>query len=101
MLDPNPNFRVLMDCMIENDCMPRYPEDGICLATDDQALQTITDIEQLKGTWPMPCPAYKNGSRFEKLRVCLDSHKFVASRRAQECALCRGAQECAGGRRSA
>ena len=51
MLDPNENFRHLMDCMIDNDCMPKYPTDGICLATDDQALQSITDIEQLKGDW--------------------------------------------------
>ena len=51
MLDGNENFRKLLKCMVENDCMPKYDDDGLCMATDDQALQTITDIEQVSGDW--------------------------------------------------
>ena len=31
--------------------MPEYEDDGRCLATNDQALQTVTDIGQVKGDW--------------------------------------------------
>ncbi len=51
MLDGNEHFRTLLKCMVENDCMTKYEDDGLCLATDDQALQDITDIEQVKGDW--------------------------------------------------
>jgi len=37
--------------MVENSCLEKYEEDGICLATFDQALQDLTDIEQVKGDW--------------------------------------------------
>lgn len=37
--------------MVENDCMPKYEDDGKCLATDDQALQSITDIADVSGDW--------------------------------------------------
>ena len=46
----NENFRKLTKCMVDNGCLPEYQEDGICLATDDQALQ-ITDLELLSGDW--------------------------------------------------
>ena len=51
MLDGNEHFRNLLKCMVENDCMVKYDDDGLCLATNDQALQSITDIEQVKGDW--------------------------------------------------
>lgn len=51
MMDQNPKFKALLKCMVENECMPKYADDGICLATDDQALQTLTDLEQVQGDW--------------------------------------------------
>jgi hypothetical protein len=47
----NENFRDLLKCMVEGGCMEQYAEDGKCLATDEQALQDVTDLEQLKGDW--------------------------------------------------
>ena len=46
---PNEKFDMVMECMAENDCIAEYPQDGQCLASDDQALQSITDIAQLQG----------------------------------------------------
>lgn len=37
--------------MVENGCMTTYADDGACLATDDMALQNITDLEMVKGDW--------------------------------------------------
>ena len=52
MLDSkNDNFKKMVDCMVENGCMPSYNDDGICLAADYEALQDITDIAQLEGDW--------------------------------------------------
>ena len=51
MTDQNPQFKTLLKCMIKNDCMPKYEDDGICLASDDEALQTITEITQVQGDW--------------------------------------------------
>lgn len=32
-------------------CLPTYPTDGDCLAQDEDAVQNITDLEQLEGDW--------------------------------------------------
>jgi hypothetical protein len=48
---PNDKFDAVMECMAENDCIAQYPQDGQCLASDDEALQSITDIAQLQGDW--------------------------------------------------
>ncbi len=32
-------------------CLPDYPPDGTCLAENSQALQDLTDIEQVGGPW--------------------------------------------------
>ncbi len=37
--------------MVENGCMTNYADDGACLATDEAALQNITDLEMIKGDW--------------------------------------------------
>ena len=47
----NEHFRDLLKCMVEGGCMEQYEEDGRCLATDEQALQHLVDLEQLKGDW--------------------------------------------------
>ena len=46
---PNDKFDAVMQCMAENGCIAQYPQDGQCLASDDEALQSITDIAQLQG----------------------------------------------------
>merc|ERR1712215_169025 len=46
----NHHFVNLLKCMVENDCMDKYPESGRCLATDDQALD-ITDYDMVAGDW--------------------------------------------------
>jgi hypothetical protein len=51
MLDGNEHFTKLLKCMVENECMPKYENDGLCLATDEQALQDLKDIEQVAGDW--------------------------------------------------
>ena len=47
--EPNEHFTELLNCMAEHNCMAMYPDDGMCLATDDEALQSITDIAQVEG----------------------------------------------------
>lgn len=37
--------------MVENSCLDKYEEDGRCLATVDQGLQDLTDVELVKGDW--------------------------------------------------
>ena len=46
----NEHFVALMNCMVENECMDRYPEEGSCLAEDSQALDTV-DYGLVKGDW--------------------------------------------------
>merc|ERR1711860_57761 len=51
--EDNQAFLDFMQCSADVGCMPDYPEDGVCLATPDQALQYITDLDQVKGEWWM------------------------------------------------
>ena len=43
----NPHFMSLMQCMVENECLDKYPESGACLATNDQALD-ISDFDLVR-----------------------------------------------------
>ena len=36
----NEHFLALLYCLVDNDCMPKYPASGVCLAEDSQALDT-------------------------------------------------------------
>ena len=47
----NQQFEETMLCMIEEQCMSDYPTDGQCVATDQDAVQTITDLAQIAGEW--------------------------------------------------
>jgi len=51
MEDADENFQNLVKCMVDNDCMAKYEDDGICMAEDSDALQEITDISQVQGDW--------------------------------------------------
>eukprot|EP00929_Paragymnodinium_shiwhaense_P093049 TRINITY_DN5309_c0_g1_i1.p1 TRINITY_DN5309_c0_g1~~TRINITY_DN5309_c0_g1_i1.p1 ORF type:complete len:402 (-),score=89.56 TRINITY_DN5309_c0_g1_i1:302-1435(-) len=47
----SPAFTDLMTCGKDNKCLPFYPDDGECLATDADALQNVTSLDQLEGDW--------------------------------------------------
>jgi len=47
----NPEFEETMLCMIDGQCMSHYPQDGRCLATDEDTVQSITDMSQVAGEW--------------------------------------------------
>jgi len=46
----NEKFQNLMHCMVDHNCVPPVPENGVCLADDSDALN-ITDLSTLKGDW--------------------------------------------------
>eukprot|EP01065_Artemidia_motanka_P053034 TRINITY_DN973_c0_g1_i2.p2 TRINITY_DN973_c0_g1~~TRINITY_DN973_c0_g1_i2.p2 ORF type:complete len:330 (+),score=118.73 TRINITY_DN973_c0_g1_i2:59-991(+) len=46
------SFTKLIECAGErNKCLPIYPDDGSCLATDADAVQNLTSLSQLEGDW--------------------------------------------------
>lgn len=45
-------YTKMIECMGErHKCLPSYPDDGDCLATDADALQNLTTLDQLEGDW--------------------------------------------------
>ena len=44
-------YRGLMQCMAAHGCLPKMKPDGVCLATDNDAIRNLTAIEQIKGKW--------------------------------------------------
>ena len=51
IISHNEPFQTYMQCMVDNDCVPDYEPDGLCLATDDQALQDLIDVKTIEGDW--------------------------------------------------
>ncbi|XP_023348717.1 violaxanthin de-epoxidase, chloroplastic [Eurytemora carolleeae] len=47
----NEVFEDLLRCMAANGCFPEVPPDGICLASESDTVQEITDIEMVAGSW--------------------------------------------------
>ena len=47
----NQEFESLMLCMIDNNCMSHYPQDGTCVAQETDGVTTITDMDQIQGDW--------------------------------------------------
>jgi len=47
----NEEFFNLMGCMLDNQCLVDYPDDGPCIGTDQDALKNITSLEQIEGDW--------------------------------------------------
>ena len=39
MEDAPDSFRNLLKCMIDNECIEKYDDDGLCLAQDSDAMQ--------------------------------------------------------------
>merc|ERR1719217_1588254 len=44
-------FLNLLTCMNSNSCIDHYPQDGLCLAKDSDAVQNLTSLSQIKGDW--------------------------------------------------
>ncbi len=46
----NQPFLDISQCMADSGCMPDYPDDGVCLAEDSQALQVQLSTELFIGS---------------------------------------------------
>jgi hypothetical protein len=45
-------YKENMQCMVDHNCIPKSNEtDGKCLATDEETLQNVTQMEQVAGRW--------------------------------------------------
>mmetsp|Transcript_19427 Transcript_19427/g.46828 ORF Transcript_19427/g.46828 Transcript_19427/m.46828 type:complete len:339 (+) Transcript_19427:55-1071(+) len=65
----SPVYTKLIECAGEtNKCLPIYPDDGECLATDADAVQNLTSLDQLEGDWwvvkGVNCGQQKDGYPF-------------------------------------
>jgi len=47
----NPEFEAVIACMAANSCFPEVAPDGLCLATADDTVQAVTDLEAVAGGW--------------------------------------------------
>ena len=47
----NEEFDMLTLCMIDNNCMSHYPQDGTCVAKETDGVPTITEMDQIQGDW--------------------------------------------------
>lgn len=44
-------YKDLLQCMSNNNCLPKSQPDGACLADDSQTIQNLTQMEQVRGRW--------------------------------------------------
>merc|ERR1712123_167503 len=47
----NEPFTEMMGCMLDSGCLQQYPQDGPCIGTNEDALQTVTKMEDIEGDW--------------------------------------------------
>lgn len=47
----NEVYSKILACMIEHNCLPKNPMDGICLAEDSDAVPGLKQMDQIKGKW--------------------------------------------------
>ena len=47
----NTEFTSLIDCMLQNQCLEQYPEDGPCIGGDKDGLKSVTKMEDIEGDW--------------------------------------------------
>lgn len=45
----NTQFTDMMQCMLDNQCLSQYPEDGPCIGADKDAINTVTKMEDIEG----------------------------------------------------
>ena len=46
----NAVFEGLMGCMLGGGCLQQYPQDGPCIGSDEDGLQTVTSMDQVRET---------------------------------------------------
>ena len=59
----NTEFEAMMGCMLDSGCLLQYPEDGPCVGSDSDALQSVNTMEDIEGehlTSPSPNPSPKS-----------------------------------------
>jgi len=47
----NPEYTDVLKCMVKTGCIPKSPMDGVCLATNNQTIQNLTSMSQVRGKW--------------------------------------------------
>ena len=47
----NTEFTDLIGCMLDKQCLEQYPEDGPCIGSNKDGLQTVTKMEDIEGDW--------------------------------------------------
>ena len=47
----NPQFLELIQCYVNNDCLVKYPNDGICYGNDENGIKHLKSMDQIKGEW--------------------------------------------------
>ena len=45
----NTQFTDMINCMLDNQCLEQYPEDGPCIGGDEDALQNVKKMEDIEG----------------------------------------------------
>ena len=45
----NPEFEAMMGCMLDSGCLLQYPEDGPCVGSDSDAVQSVQTMEDIEG----------------------------------------------------
>ena len=43
----NAEFLENMNCLIDGQCLPQYPDDGICYGQDSDGIESITSMDQV------------------------------------------------------
>jgi len=44
-------FDGLINCMLDNQCLRQYPEDGPCVGADEDAVKNVKKMEDIEGDW--------------------------------------------------
>jgi len=47
----NEAFTDMMRCMLNNGCLEQYPQDGPCIGSNEDAIDTVTKMEDIEGDW--------------------------------------------------
>jgi len=47
----NEAFTDLIGCMLDSQCLEQYPQDGPCIGSNEDAVQSVTKMEDIEGDW--------------------------------------------------
>ena len=45
----NTQFTDMINCMLDNQCLEQYPEDGPCVGADEDAVKNVKKMEDIEG----------------------------------------------------